>query len=56
MLSALSAPVVMLMTIAARHYPPPLSPVATRRLAFGVLMAIGGWLISAALLQILHAS
>jgi uncharacterized protein len=39
--AALAAPVVMLMTIAARHYPPPLSSLATRRLAFGVLMAIG---------------
>lgn len=54
MLAALAAPVVMLMTVAARHYPPPLSPVATRRLAFGVLMAIGGGLISTALLQIVH--
>ncbi|CAB3800059.1 putative sulfite/organosulfonate exporter TauE [Paraburkholderia caffeinitolerans] len=43
--AALAAPVVMLMTLAARHYPPPLSSVAMRRLAFGVLMVIGVSLI-----------
>ncbi|WP_028221840.1 sulfite exporter TauE/SafE family protein [Paraburkholderia oxyphila] len=41
----LAAPVVMLMTLAARRYPPPLSSIATRRLAFGVLMAIGASLV-----------
>lgn len=45
----LAAPVVMLMTIAARNYPPPLSSIATRRLAFGVLMAIGASLVLCAI-------
>ncbi|SDC87144.1 sulfite exporter TauE/SafE family protein [Paraburkholderia lycopersici] len=43
--AALAAPVVMLATLAARHYPPPLSCMATRRFAFGVLMAIGAALV-----------
>lgn len=47
--AAIAAPVVMLMTMAARHYPPPLSSIATRRLAFGVLMAIGASLVLCAL-------
>ncbi|KWF64638.1 sulfite exporter TauE/SafE family protein [Burkholderia pseudomultivorans] len=54
LLAAMATPVVMLMTVAARHYPPPLSPVATRRLAFGVLMAIGGGLIATSLPPLLH--
>ncbi|MCQ4437918.1 hypothetical protein NO135_23230, partial [Clostridioides difficile] len=32
LLAAIATPVVMLTTVAARHYPPPLSPVALRRL------------------------
>lgn len=44
-LAAIAAPVVMMTTFAARRYPPPLSAIATRRLAFGVLVAIGGYLI-----------
>ncbi|MFX1765365.1 sulfite exporter TauE/SafE family protein [Paraburkholderia sp. A1RI-2L] len=43
--AALAAPVVMLMTVAARHYPPPLSTIAMRRLAFSVLMVIGASLV-----------
>ncbi len=44
----------MLTTVAGRHYPPPLSPVALRRLAFGVLMAIGVGLIATSLPPLLH--
>lgn len=44
-LSAIAAPIVMMTTFAARRYPPPLSAIATRRVAFGVLVAIGGYLI-----------
>ena len=47
--AAIATPVVMLMTIAARHYPPPLSSISTRRLAFGVLMAIGASLVLCAI-------
>ncbi|MDR3099868.1 MAG: sulfite exporter TauE/SafE family protein [Paraburkholderia sp.] len=53
--AALAAPVVMLMTIAARHYPPPLSSTATRRLAFGVLMVIGASLVLCALRAMIGA-
>jgi uncharacterized protein len=52
--AALAAPVVMLMTLAARRYPPPLSSTATRRLAFGVLMGIGGSLMLCALKALLR--
>ncbi|WP_179400846.1 sulfite exporter TauE/SafE family protein [Burkholderia guangdongensis] len=54
-LAACGAPVVVLMTVAARHFPPPLSAIATRRLAFGVLMGIGVYLMSAAVLHLVHA-
>jgi uncharacterized membrane protein YfcA len=54
LLAAFATPVVMLTTIAGRHYPPPLSPVALRRLAFGVLMAIGVGLIATSLPPLLH--
>ncbi|MCO8574783.1 TSUP family transporter [Burkholderia multivorans] len=54
LLAALATPVVMLTTVAARRYPPPLSPVATRRLAFGVLVAIGCGLIATSLPPLLH--
>ncbi|MFD1559703.1 TSUP family transporter [Paraburkholderia silviterrae] len=53
--AALAAPVVMLMTIAARNYPPPLSSIATRRLAFGVLMAIGASLVLCSLRGLIGA-
>ncbi len=43
--AALAVPVVALTTIAARRFPPPLSPVTTRRIAFGVLVMIGGSLM-----------
>lgn len=45
MQAAFSIPVVALMTIVARHYPPPLSSVNTRRIAYGILVIIGGSLI-----------
>jgi uncharacterized membrane protein YfcA len=51
--SALAVPIVALATIAARRYPPPISGVATRRIAFGVLVGIGCYLmVSAALVWI----
>jgi uncharacterized membrane protein YfcA len=43
--AALAVPVVAVATIAARRFPPPLSGVATRRVAFGVLVVIGGYLM-----------
>lgn len=52
MQAALAVPVVALATIAARHYPPPLSAVATRRVAFGVLVVVGCSLILSSLHQL----
>jgi uncharacterized membrane protein YfcA len=52
MQATLGVPVVALATIAARHYPPPLSAVATRRVAFGVLVVIGCCLILSSLHQL----
>lgn len=43
--AALAVPVVALATIAARRHPPPLSGVTTRRVAFGVLLMIGCYLM-----------
>ncbi|ACC75252.1 sulfite exporter TauE/SafE family protein [Paraburkholderia phymatum] len=43
--AAIALPIVCLSTLAARHRPPPLSGVATRRIAFGVLVIIGGQLV-----------
>lgn len=43
--AALAVPVVALTTMAARRFPPPLSAVATQRIAFGVLVMIGGYLM-----------
>jgi len=43
--SAICVPLVMLMTWAGRRYPPPLSPTNMRRLAFALLIGIGGSLI-----------
>ncbi|HKR43465.1 MAG TPA: sulfite exporter TauE/SafE family protein, partial [Paraburkholderia sp.] len=51
--AALAAPVVMLMTLAARHYPPPLSSLTMRRLAFGVLMIIGASLVLCAVKELM---
>jgi uncharacterized protein len=48
----LAAPVVMLMTVIGRRYPPPLSAVATRRVAFCVLIAIGAYLVATALMRL----
>ncbi|MDR3382115.1 sulfite exporter TauE/SafE family protein [Cupriavidus basilensis] len=45
MQAALAVPVVALTTMAARRFPPPLSAVATRRIAFGVLVVMGGYLM-----------
>ncbi|MDF3837222.1 sulfite exporter TauE/SafE family protein [Cupriavidus basilensis] len=50
--AALAVPVVALATVAARRFPPPISAVATRRVAFGVLVAIGGYLMLPALLRL----
>jgi hypothetical protein len=52
MQATLAVPMVALATIAARHSPPPLSAVATRRVAFGVLVAIGRSLMLCALQQL----
>nr|WP_311526889.1 sulfite exporter TauE/SafE family protein [uncultured Ralstonia sp.] len=53
--AALTLPVVALTTAAARRFPPPLSATATRRLAFAVLVLIGGGLLAPALLALLPA-
>lgn len=52
MQAALAVPVVALTTIAARRFPPPLSAVATRRIAFGVLVVIGGYLMLPGLIDL----
>lgn len=44
-LTAWAIPLVALATYAGRRWPPPLSPLAMRRLAFATLMLIGGGLI-----------
>lgn len=48
MSAALAVPVVALATIAGRRWPPPLGAAAMRRLASGVLMAIGVALVAVA--------
>ncbi|AJG24285.1 sulfite exporter TauE/SafE family protein [Cupriavidus basilensis] len=50
--AALAVPVVALTTMAARRFPPPLSAAATRRIAFGVLVAIGGYLMLPGLVEL----
>ena len=40
-LSAISIPVTVLATVAARRFPPPLPDTAMRRLAFGLLCVLG---------------
>jgi uncharacterized membrane protein YfcA len=45
LLSAVSLPLVAAATWAGRHYPPPFSPDAMRRIAFVVLIAMGVGLI-----------
>jgi uncharacterized membrane protein YfcA len=52
--AAFAVPVVMLMTVAARHFPPPLSATTMRRVAFGVLMGIGAALMVCALRGLGH--
>lgn len=49
-LTAWAIPVVALATFAGRHWPPPMTPLAMRRLAFVTLMLIGGGLITSELL------
>lgn len=41
LLTAVAIPLVAVATMVGRRYPPPLSPTAMRRIAFGVLVAIG---------------
>ncbi|CAB3738127.1 TSUP family transporter [Paraburkholderia rhynchosiae] len=53
MQAAFALPVVALMTIVARHYPPPLSGVVTRRIAYAILVVIGGSLILHALAHLI---
>jgi uncharacterized membrane protein YfcA len=48
--AVLAVPVVALATVAARRYPPPLSGVTTRRIAFGVLVLIGCYLTVSAVI------
>ncbi|MGC3873409.1 TSUP family transporter [Halomonas sp. GXIMD04776] len=48
-LTAWSIPVIAVTTYAGRRFPPPLSAVMMRRLAFLVLVGIGGGLIGASL-------
>jgi uncharacterized membrane protein YfcA len=45
MLIGFTAPLVALATLAGRRYPPPFSQLTMRRIAFGVLIAIGGGLV-----------
>jgi uncharacterized membrane protein YfcA len=52
--TAFAVPAVALATIAARRYPPPISGVATRRIAFGVLVIIGCYLMVSAVRGWLH--
>lgn len=44
-LSVIAVPLVALVTLVARRYPPPLSNDQLRKLVFGVLMMVGGYLI-----------
>ncbi|UUM32122.1 sulfite exporter TauE/SafE family protein [Vibrio japonicus] len=44
-LSVIAVPLVALVTLVARRYPPPLSNDQLRKLVFGVLMVVGGYLI-----------
>ncbi|NMF90266.1 sulfite exporter TauE/SafE family protein [Aromatoleum petrolei] len=53
---ALALPVVALMTIVGRRYPPPLAARTMRRLVFMLLMAIGAYLVMSALPAIVAAS
>lgn len=52
--AAFAVPVVALMTMVARQYPPPLSGVMTRRIAYAILVAIGASLILHALQQLVR--
>ena len=54
MQAAFAVPVVALMTMVARQYPPPLSGVTTRRIAYAILVVIGASLILQALQQLLR--
>lgn len=49
LLSGICLPLVALATVLGRRYPPPLAPEAMRRLAFGMLVLMGGSLIISAL-------
>lgn len=51
LVSVLAVPVVALMTMFARKYPPPLPPEAIRRIAYAVLVLIGLSLIAGAALM-----
>ncbi|WP_068639665.1 TSUP family transporter [Thauera butanivorans] len=44
-LVAFTVPLVTLATLAGRRYPPPFSAITMRRIAFGVLILIGGGLV-----------
>lgn len=50
-LCALSVPAVLVVTLAVRRWPPRLSDQGLRRLAFGVLLVMGAWLLARGLLD-----
>ena len=50
-LAGLSLPVVLLTAWLGRRFPPPLSEIALRRAAFGLLLAMGAWIFGSALLE-----
>ena len=50
-LAGLSLPVVLLTAWLGRTFPPPLSEIALRRSAFGLLLAMGAWIFGSALLE-----
>ncbi|UTV26607.1 sulfite exporter TauE/SafE family protein [Photobacterium atrarenae] len=52
LLAGIAVPVVMISTILARRFPPPLSAAAMRRMVFGLLMLIGLYLIANALVAL----
>ncbi len=50
-LIGLTVPLVTLATLAGRRYPPPFAPTTMRRIAFAVLVVIGGGLIAEVLMR-----
>lgn len=48
-LAAASVPMVLLSAWLGRRFPPPVSEAGLRRIAFGMLFAMGGWIFASAL-------